>query len=111
METKNLKQQFEEQVLPHFELAITNNLLKFEIEDNWLSVYVKENLNAKGDEIKYILVCGQSLINYQVTTNNGSEMILLDLTLTNRITLMLAEKLRSALQDINILYENKKTRN
>lgn len=103
METKNLKQQFEEQVLPHFELAITSNLLKFEIENNWLGVYVKENLTAKGDEIKYTLVCGQSLVDYHTMVDY--RMILLDNTLTNRITLMLAEKLRSALQDINILYE------
>lgn len=105
MDTKNLKEQFEEKVLPHFELATNQNLLKFEIEDNWLAVYVKENLDAQGKDFKYKLVCAQSLKDYNAIINEKET--LLPISIINRINLMLAETLRSALQDINILYEKK----
>lgn len=104
-----LHKQFNKEVLPFFELPIKLDLLRFNIQDNWLSVYVKENLNSQGQDIKYKLVCAQSLTDYMFTIDETDT--LLTRAIINRITLMLAETLRSALQDINILYENKKTWN
>lgn len=103
-----LHEQLIEQVYPYYQLATEFHLLKFEVTDDWLAVYVKENLDAQGKDFKYKLVCAQSLKDYNAIINEKET--LLPISIINRINLMLAETLRSALQDINILYENKKTR-
>lgn len=94
-----------------FKWAIDKELLKFEIENNWLSIYYKENLGYTGEEgTKWGLVCAQSLADYMDKNKLGKaiEGTLRELELMNRITLMLAERLRSTKQDLNgYIKENK----
>ncbi len=85
----------------YFRLAIKSNLLKFEVEkskgtntngDIWLTVLFHNSLTSEGKDWKWNILCAQSVKEYR-TTNS----------LINRITLMLAESLRSKNQDVNIL--------
>lgn len=74
----------------NFKGAINDGLLQFVLEDNWLSVNYKNVEDAEGKEVSYHLLCAQDINDF----NNAHE-------LTNRITLMLADKLRSVKQDLN----------
>lgn len=97
-----------------FNLAIKDGLLKFEIEierfdhsehpKGWLNVYYQENLGymPSTDGSCWRLLCAQSLHDYF----RGEE--LQTTKLANRITLMLAESLRSARQDVNGLMAERK---
>lgn len=84
-------------------------LLEFKIENNWLTVNHRETLTADGNEWKWSILCSQCLEDYAVCSGvQGKKVIERIKTekLVNRITLMLAEKLRSAKQDINIIYQD-----
>lgn len=95
----------------YFELATKgeNPLLKFEVEDNYLTVYYHETLTAEGKDWKWTILCAQSLENYAVCSGVfGSKVVERVKTkeLVNRITLMLAEKLRSTKQDCNVIMQD-----
>jgi hypothetical protein len=72
-------------------------LLRFTQDRSWLTVEYREHLDATGDNWRWSLLCAQDLNDYKRP-----------LELCNRITLMLAEQLKSARQDVNILMEDRK---
>lgn len=87
-----------------FAWAIKRDMLKFEEENMWLSVYYKENMGyTQEDGTKWSLVCAQSIADYMKKDELGKpiEGTLRELELCNRITLMLVESLRSTKQDLN----------
>lgn len=93
----------------NFAQALRQKLLMYEVDfrtaDPWLTVYYRENLGylPNEDGSKWSLLCAQKVADYQ--NLDGS---IQDVALVNRITLMLAEQLRSARQDVNgLLKENK----
>lgn len=88
-----------------FAWAIKQELLRFETEptkdiagqlQTWLCVEYRNNLTAEGKEWNWKLLCAQEIESYKTP-----------LELVNRITLMLAEQLRSRNQDVNILMTEK----
>lgn len=80
------------EVLRYFNLALRDGLIKFEADaDGCLTVYYKENLGYTAEDgMKWKLLCVQDLKQFKD-----------EMELVNRITLMLAEKLRSVSQDFN----------
>lgn len=98
------------ETVSYFEFATTGRvpLLRFEIEGNWLTVYYHETLTAEGKDWKWSILCAQSVVDYAVCSEvypNNVERVK-TYELVNRITLMLAEKLRSTKQDCNILMQD-----
>ena len=75
-----------------FSLAIDKKLLKFTLEGGWLTVEYQENASftPSVDGTKWSLMCAQDINEYKTAQE-----------LTNRVTIMLAENLRSARQDVN----------
>lgn len=90
-------------VSKHFQVAIAEGLLKFETEKEnrwneektWLTVSCQETLHGRGGEWKWKHI--QSLVIEDFETPEA---------LTNQITMMLAETIRSTAQDINILFDD-----
>ena len=83
-----------------FQWAIEKKLLRFIIEkesngvSNWLTIEYREPNGATPSEQGYTwkLLCAQRLSDYKTREH-----------LVNRITLMLADKVSSATQDLNIM--------
>lgn len=101
------------ETLSYFKFALEGDrpLLKFEIEDNFLTVYYHETLTALSDEWKWTILCGQSLVDYAVCSGIYPLKVIeriKTIELVNRITLMLVEKLRSTKQDCNIIMQDYK---
>ncbi len=90
----NMNEEILKETMSFFSLAIDDNLLKFETDKDWLTIYYQETLKAQGGEWKWSMLCAQDLRGYSNT-----------LSLVNRITIMLAEKLRSVKQDSNIVID------
>ena len=97
-------------VLRYFKFAIEHKLLKFELDPvkanyskgGWLTVSYHETLSATGKDWRWSLLCAQDTGDYMDTEGNlDSEKLII------RITLMLAEQLRSKQQDVNILMTEK----
>lgn len=108
-----MKKELLNETLSFFEFATKGEypLLQFEIEGNWLTVNYHETLTAEGKDWKWSILCAQSLEDYGVCSGlYGAKVIERIKTdkLVNRITLMLAEKLRSTKQDINTIYQDYK---
>lgn len=107
---QTLPEQFTEVMQQYFKWALDYNIIQFDVTPDWWSaIYIKDIHDGTGKDIKWKLVCAQSLKDHSIKNETGAYDLDKN-SIINRITLMLAEKLRSALQDINILYENKKTR-
>jgi len=80
----------------YFSWALEKGLLRFEQDDNWLSVEYYENLGyTYEDGYKWSLLCAQDVSEYKSV-----------LELVNRINLMLTEALRSNRQDVNGLMKD-----
>lgn len=80
-------------------------LLKFEVEGNWLTVYYHETLTAEGTDWKWSILCAQDVVDYAICSGIKPNKVIEKVKtkeLVNRITLMLAEKVRSIKQDCNI---------
>lgn len=80
--------------------SIDRDLLKFELDGTWLTVELKTpvNFNPEDKDYKFTLVGAQDL-----TSRNAQgiyTMFYQDVELVNRITLLLADQLASARQDI-----------
>lgn len=95
------------EVKKHFKWAIKSNILRFQVTEEikntrwWLTVeYSEPNSNTPSqDGYTWKTICAQSLISYT------------RLTLINRITLMLTDRLCSKAQDVNgIMQDYKLTR-
>lgn len=88
----------ETQLQEYFSLAIEKELLRFTFNKNWLTVEYQENLGYRSEDgTKWSLVCAQDISEYKDS-----------LELCSRITLMLAEGLRSTKQDVNGLMADKR---
>lgn len=86
------------QIEKYFQQALSSELLRFEVKDDWLVVEFKENLGATyKDGARWSLVCAQKISDYRSPVQ-----------LCNRITAMLAENLRSNRQDVNILMNDRR---
>lgn len=102
-EKNELKNQVKDILNKYFKEALKSNILKYKIEEGWLTIEFKNNLTSEGKDFNFKLLCAQSIADYI------NEMGYIDeLALINRITLMLAESLRSANQDVNILMTEEK---
>lgn len=104
----NMNEELLKETFSYFEFATKGDspLLRFEIDKNWLTVYFHNTLSSMGNEWKWTLLCSQNVEDYAVCSGiSGSKVVERVHTnkLVNRITLMLAEKVRSLKQDCNIL--------
>lgn len=105
-----MKPELLNETLSYFEFATRGEfpLLKFELENNYLTVYYHETLTAEGKDWKWSILCAQSVEDYAVCSGiRGNKVVerIDTKELVNRITLMLAEKLRSVKQDCNIIMD------
>lgn len=99
------------ETLKFFDLAIKSKLLHFDLNGTWLTVEYHETLTAEGDKWKWSHLCSQSILGYaefieerpRVLQTEQNIKCIKTNELVNRITLMLAETLRSKQQDANIL--------
>ncbi len=95
-----------------FGLALKDGLLYYHYEiDGWLTVSYKNVEGSDGSKWKWSLLCAQSIEDYASLDQYSEEerYQLNTQALGQRITLMLADKLRSVQQDVNIeMYEQRK---
>lgn len=79
--------------------AIDSKLLKIEVRYNELTIQYREVLDNTGENIEWPMVCYQNLNDFSIET------------IQQRVVAMLAEQLRKARQDCNILLNDERRKN
>jgi len=113
-----LKDQIDSFMDTFFELPLKSELVRYTLDDDWLTVYYKNNETADDtrnpNNWNWKILCAQGIQSYchKLTDTEEPEKVYLILNrerLLNRITLMLFESVRSKNQDVNILLAESKT--
>lgn len=102
-----IRQKTKEFMDNFFFYQVKKGQMKWELDQNWLSIYFEETLTATGGEKKFSLLCAQSLEDYSEVDEDGV-VYFNSRPLLDRIHTMLFEALRSCRQDVNILLTESK---